>query len=82
MISYSWPDGTLKWTGHSFAAEGALADSYHVAPGTPTEPKNKVNVTDSQSNVVVSTGYCFRRFNFNLKGFSNNLPICINAQTP
>ena len=55
MISYSWPDGTLKWTGHSFAAEGALADSYHVAPGTPTEPKNKVNVTDSQSNVVVST---------------------------
>lgn len=59
----SWPDGTLKWTGHSLAAEGAISDGFHVAPGTPTEPKNKVSVADSQSSVVVSTGSFSGLFN-------------------
>ncbi|KAI0075597.1 hypothetical protein K474DRAFT_1708867 [Panus rudis PR-1116 ss-1] len=71
-----WPDGTLKWTGHSLAPEGALADSYHVAPGSPTEPKNKVSVSQKGNTIVVTTGSFSATFNKS----GNNLISSLNLE--
>ncbi|KAG8705574.1 hypothetical protein FRC09_002878 [Ceratobasidium sp. 395] len=51
-----WPDGSLKWTGHAIAPDAALADSLHLAPGSPTEPSSPVTVKQSGSTITVTTG--------------------------
>ncbi|KAG9079695.1 hypothetical protein FS749_008306, partial [Ceratobasidium sp. UAMH 11750] len=51
-----WPDGSLKWTGHAIAPDAALADSLHLAPGSPTEPASPVTVKQSGSIITVTTG--------------------------
>jgi hypothetical protein len=55
-MSNSWPDGTLKWTGHALAADSALEESVTLAPGDPTEPAASVKVTKSASNITITTG--------------------------
>jgi hypothetical protein len=50
-----WPDGTLKWTGHAVAAD-ALADGFHLAPGTPAAPGHPVTATRGGSEVRLRNG--------------------------
>ncbi|THH17933.1 hypothetical protein EW146_g2970 [Bondarzewia mesenterica] len=51
-----WPDGSLKWTGHALSASEGLADTFHLVPGTPTEPTALVDVSDSGEKITVTTG--------------------------
>ncbi|KAJ7682563.1 hypothetical protein DFH06DRAFT_1161543 [Mycena polygramma] len=58
-----WPDGSLKWTGHSLAADSGLSKSLHLAPGTPAEPPSPVTVSQTDSSVTVTTGVFTAKFN-------------------
>ncbi|KAF7355518.1 Secreted protein [Mycena sanguinolenta] len=58
-----WPDGSLKWTGHSLAADSGLSDTLHLAPGTPTEPSSPVSVSQTDSSITVTTGSFSAQFN-------------------
>ncbi|KAL0958188.1 hypothetical protein HGRIS_000351 [Hohenbuehelia grisea] len=58
-----WPDGTLKWTGHALASDTTLTDSFHLAPGVPTEPTNPVSISQSNSGITVATGSFQVKFN-------------------
>ncbi|KAI0316601.1 hypothetical protein OF83DRAFT_1172738 [Amylostereum chailletii] len=58
-----WPDGSLKWTGHALPSAEGLSDSYHLAPGEPTEPSSPVNVSDANDQFTVTTGSFTAVFN-------------------
>ncbi|KAJ7781011.1 hypothetical protein B0H16DRAFT_1298639 [Mycena metata] len=58
-----WPDGSLKWTGHSLAADSGLSTKLHLAPGTPTEPSSPVSVVQTDSSITVTTGSFTAKFN-------------------
>ena len=51
----SWPDGTLKWTGHAIGSS-ALAAGFRLAPGTPAAPPTPVTATRSGSEVRLANG--------------------------
>ncbi|KAF8598894.1 hypothetical protein BDV93DRAFT_526494 [Ceratobasidium sp. AG-I] len=51
-----WPDGSLKWTGHTIAPDSALVDTLHLAPGSPAEPSSPLTVKQSGSTITVTTG--------------------------
>lgn len=53
---FSWPDGSLKWTGHALGADSGLADSLKVSVGTPSEPSSPVSVSQSKGGITVTTG--------------------------
>ncbi|KAJ7180335.1 hypothetical protein C8R43DRAFT_1084277 [Mycena crocata] len=66
-----WPDGSLKWTGHSLGADSGLNDVLHLAPGTPTEPSSPVSVSQTDSSITVTTGSfagSFHTAKFNTSG--------------
>ncbi|WP_435127029.1 hypothetical protein [Actinacidiphila sp. bgisy144] len=50
-----WPDGTVKWTGHAVDST-ALADGYHLAPGTPAAPKQQVTATRGSKEIKLANG--------------------------
>jgi hypothetical protein len=50
-----WPDGTLKWTGHAVTSS-ALADGYHLAPGTAAAPDKPVAATTSADEIRLANG--------------------------
>ncbi|ELU37566.1 hypothetical protein AG1IA_08430 [Rhizoctonia solani AG-1 IA] len=52
----SWPDGSLKWTGHAVAAETTLSDTLHLAPGSPSEPASPITVKQGGGTITVTTG--------------------------
>lgn len=56
MTPGSWPDGSLKWTGHALAASENLADTFHLSADTPTEPTSPVDVTKTSDQITVTTG--------------------------
>lgn len=45
------------------AADSGLSDSLHLAPGTPVEPSSPVSVSQTASNVTVTTGSFTASFN-------------------
>src|SRR5688572_9423529 len=50
-----WPDGSLKWSAHTIAAE-APAHSYTLKAGTATAPATAVTVKDEKQYVDIDTG--------------------------
>ncbi len=52
----TWPDGSLKWTGHAIPADAAASTEYRIGPGTPAAPTRPVTVTETTSAVEVDTG--------------------------
>lgn len=52
----TWPDGSLKWTGHAVPPGTPIAESYRIEPGAPAEPKQVVTVNESAGEIVVETG--------------------------
>ena len=40
----TWPDGSLKWTGHALAPDAPSADFYEIVPGKPSLPSKPVRV--------------------------------------
>ncbi|KAK0444554.1 uncharacterized protein EV420DRAFT_1002693 [Desarmillaria tabescens] len=58
-----WPDGSLKWTGHALAADNTLGDTLEMSTDTPTEPSSPVSVSQSSSQITVTTGSFTAVFN-------------------
>ncbi|KAJ7648503.1 hypothetical protein B0H17DRAFT_1103120 [Mycena rosella] len=59
------PTGTsfgVPWT-RDLAADSGLSTALHLAPGTPTEPTSPVSVSQTDSNVTVTTGAFTATFN-------------------
>ena len=55
-ITATWPDGSIKWTGHAVAPESPVADFYEVRAGRPAKPDSPVKLTEHSGTVIVDTG--------------------------
>jgi len=57
LMLHSWPDGSLKWSGHALSANaGTGSQKFTVLPGTPAEPAEPVSVSRNGNSVTVTTG--------------------------
>ena len=52
----TWPDGSLKWTGHAIAPGVLNSSTFAVAPGKAVAPETPVKVAQNADAVVVDTG--------------------------
>jgi hypothetical protein len=52
----TWPDGSLKWTGHALAPDAPSADFYEIVPGEPSLPSKPVHVEKLADGIIVDTG--------------------------
>lgn len=52
----TWPDGSLKWTGHAIAPDAPAAEHFSIAPGITTLPRNPVSVKETAKAIFVDTG--------------------------
>lgn len=52
----TWPDGSLKWTGHALAPGTPTADYYDVSPGEPILPPNPIRVERTTGAIEIETG--------------------------
>ncbi|MFT3781278.1 MAG: Tat pathway signal sequence domain protein [Nibricoccus sp.] len=52
----TWPDGSLKWTGHAMPADAPAADRYELTPGTPAQPKQPLTAKETREAVEIDTG--------------------------
>ncbi len=50
-----WPDGTLKWTGHTIGADTPAA-AYHLSPGPPAAPAQPVAATRDGNEITLANG--------------------------
>ncbi len=46
----------MKWTGHALAADSPLSDTFDISTETPTEPSSPVSVSQSSTQITVTTG--------------------------
>ncbi|HEX2860366.1 MAG TPA: Tat pathway signal sequence domain protein [Lacunisphaera sp.] len=52
----TWPDGSLKWTGHAIPADAPASERYDIAAGSPAAPSRPVKVIESGDKIEVDTG--------------------------
>lgn len=52
----TWPDGSLKWTGHALAPDTKLSASYQVSKGPATDANNAIKITAGKTSIEVDTG--------------------------
>ncbi len=52
----TWPDGSLKWTGHALPADAAPAENYMIAPGAPASPAKALAARDTGDRIEIDTG--------------------------
>jgi hypothetical protein len=52
----TWPDGSLKWSGHALAAATGGAERLQIAPGTPAAPSKTVTVSETPGAFTIDTG--------------------------
>ncbi len=52
----TWPDGSLKWTGHAIAPDAPLTEHFEIVPGKQIFPKKPVSVKELADSIVVDTG--------------------------
>jgi hypothetical protein len=52
----TWPDGSLKWTGHAVAADAGLDKQLSLAPGSPSAPSTVVSVKRRRDSIVLDNG--------------------------
>ncbi len=55
-ITATWPDGSIKWTGHAISGADTVSDHYQVLPGKPSLPSVTVQVKETNDGVYVDTG--------------------------
>ncbi|RDB17472.1 Uncharacterized protein YetA [Hypsizygus marmoreus] len=58
-----WPDGSLKWTGHTVPANTGLSDALRLLTGPPAESPSRVSVVESTADITVTTGTFSAKFN-------------------
>ena len=52
----TWPDGSLKWSGHALAPTQVVSASYQLKPGDSLEPKQTLTVEETDSTIEINTG--------------------------
>lgn len=52
----TWPDGTLKWTGHALPANAVAAEKYELSPGASAPLKQTLSAVDSADALEIETG--------------------------
>jgi hypothetical protein len=52
----TWPDGSLKWTGHALPANAPSADGFLIAPGTPASATQSLTLAETSDVIEVDTG--------------------------
>ncbi|SMO34414.1 Tat pathway signal sequence domain protein [Gracilimonas mengyeensis] len=55
-ITATWPDGSIKWTGHAVSGSNGVSDHYQIQPGKPARPDTAVQVKETSGEVHVNTG--------------------------
>ena len=70
-----WPDGSVKWTGLSIAADSQLAAPLTVALAATTAHATPIVVTDTVQAVVVATGPLTCRIARGAQSFIDSLTI-------
>ncbi|UCM90291.1 exo-rhamnogalacturonan lyase family protein [Streptomyces marincola] len=51
-----WPDGSLKWSGHTISGAQGPSDGYTLTAGRPAAPRSPVTVRERRGHVDVGTG--------------------------
>ncbi|HYO09292.1 MAG TPA: twin-arginine translocation signal domain-containing protein [Tepidisphaeraceae bacterium] len=52
----TWPDGSLKWSGHALGGDGAGKEKLTLAPAQPAAPPRAVTVKEAGDAVTVDLG--------------------------
>ena len=52
----TWPDGSLKWTGHALAPDAPRAEYYEIIPGKPAAHPSPVRIQPTGKALIVDTG--------------------------
>ncbi len=53
----TWPDGTLKWSGHAMPATAATAEQYELKAGeAPATPAKAVSASETNEAIEIDTG--------------------------
>lgn len=52
----TWPDGSLKWTGHAIAPDAPLSEHFEIVPGIPSLPNLPVRIEEQPDAIIVDTG--------------------------
>lgn len=52
----TWPDGSLKWTGHAISSDAPVSEAYTIAAGSPTAPSQPVQLESTTGAITVDTG--------------------------
>ena len=52
----TWPDGTLKWTGHALPADAPASEGFALAPGAPVSPAKPLSAVETADGVEIDTG--------------------------
>ncbi|WP_244904694.1 Tat pathway signal sequence domain protein [Cellvibrio mixtus] len=59
-VMATWPDGSVKWTGHATAAGQALGQTFHVEKseqkGRAPKAKHSVTIAESGKKLLIDTG--------------------------
>ena len=55
-VTATWPDGSVKWTGHAVEAGSAIGTNFRIAKGATVKGKHKVTVRKSGKQLIVDTG--------------------------
>jgi YetA-like protein len=51
-----WPDGSLKWTGHSLSTAGQLVEPLTIRAGKPVLPDKRLEVSQTADFIQVTAG--------------------------
>lgn len=52
----TWPDGSLKWTGHAIPPGAEKAKLYEILPGEAVAPDRPIRVEKAGHSIIVNTG--------------------------
>ncbi len=55
-VTATWPDGSIKWTGHAVAPGSTVADHYVIRPGKQAAVAMPVTLKERKNDILVDTG--------------------------
>ena len=55
-VTATWPDGSVKWTGHALSGDTATSDSIRIAPGKPAVAPATIRVQKTSDQLLIDTG--------------------------
>lgn len=55
-VMATWPDGSVKWTGHAIAASQSPGNQFSVKKARSPKAKHSIKISESSNRLVVDTG--------------------------